>query len=387
MARETTHRLRLPDGRAADVVPACGVLLLGAVWGSAPLIREPAEPWAVTVLGWLLTGAVCGALYVRRRYPVAVGAFVLAATALYYVTSTYDGPLVVAVIIALYSVAAEGRLQAALALAAVVVIGVGIGALAGNNDINSVAVFMLTGWLVAVVALGTMRHRRFAYAEEAARRRATEERLRIARELHDVIGHRISLINVQAGASLHRLAKHPGEAEEALAAIKESSREALRELRATLGVMRQVDEAAPTQPAPGLARLDELVASAKPTGLDVRVHSRGPARHLPAAVDLAAFRIVQEALTNVTRHAAGATSVDVRLDFGERELALAVEDDGKVTGALDRRAAGHGSTGGGTGGSGIAGMRERAAMLGGELAAGPGPNGGFAVTARIPYAN
>ncbi|MBO8188691.1 sensor histidine kinase [Streptomyces spirodelae] len=383
MARETTHRLRLPDGRTADVVPACGVLLLGAVWGSAPLIREPAEPWPVTILGWLLTGAVCGALYVRRRYPVAVTVFVLAATALYYVTSTYDGPLVVAVIIALYSVAAEGRLQAALALAAVVVIGVGIGALAGNNDINSVAVFMLTGWLVAVVALGTMRHRRFAYAEEAARRRVTEERLRIARELHDVIGHRISLINVQAGASLHRLQKHPGEAEEALAAIKENSRDALRELRATLGVLRQVDEAAPTQPAPGLARLDDLVASAKPTGLDVRVHSQGRARQLPAAVDLAAFRIVQEALTNVTRHAAGATSVDVRLDFGERELALAVEDDGKVTGALDRRAASHGSTRG----SGIAGMRERAAMLGGELAAEPGPNGGFAVTARIPYAH
>ncbi|WP_328767312.1 sensor histidine kinase [Streptomyces sp. NBC_00286] len=382
MAHDSAHRLRLPHGRAADLASACGVFLLAAVWNAAPLIREdPTEPWPVTLLGWLLIVAACGALYFRRRYPVAVTVFTLAATAAYYLTSAYDGPLLVALIVALFSVAAEGRLRAAVAIGAVVVIGVGIGTLAGNGDVNGVAIFMLTGWLVAVVALGTMRHGRFAFAEEEARRRATEERLRIARDLHDVIGHNISLINVQASAALHRLKKHPEQAEDALAAIKQSSREALGELRATLGVLRQVDEEAPTKPAPGLARLHELVASVKPTGLDVKVCNLGQARVLPAAVDLAAFRVVQESLTNVTRHARGATTVEVRLGFGERELSLAIEDDGDY-GAVDRGAGNRN-----TGGSGIKGMRERVAALGGELSAGPGPGprGGFAVTARIPY--
>ena len=382
MASETTHRLRLQHGRAADLALAGCVFLLLAVWSAVSLIRDPAESWPRTVLDWLLIVAVCGALYYRRRYPVTVAMFILAATAAYYLTSVYDGPAVIALIVALYSVAAEGRLQAALSNAAVAVIGVGAGTLAGNKDFNGVAVFMLAGWLVAVVALGTMRHGRFAFAEEKARRRATEERLRIARELHDVIGHNVSLINVQASAALHRLNKHPQQAEEALAAIKESSRETLQELRATLGVLRQAGEEASTRPAPGLARLDELVAAVKSAGLGVKVRNRGRVRALPAALDLAVFRIVQESLTNVTRHAHGATAVEVRLGFGERELSLAVEDNGDATAVVDRRAASHD-----TGGSGIQGMRERAVALGGELSAGPGPRGGFAVTARIPYGN
>ncbi|MBO8198262.1 sensor histidine kinase [Streptomyces smyrnaeus] len=386
MAPDTPQRLRpwLPRGRTADLASACGVLLLVAVWSLASLLRDPAEPGPVpvVVLDAVLSVAACVLLYFRRRYPVAVAVCVLIATAAYYLTSEQDGPLLVAVIVALYSVAAEGRLQAAVALAAAAVLGVGVGKQAGNEDTNTVVVFMLTGWLVAVVALGTMRHRRHAYAQEEARRRAGEERLRIARELHDVIGHNISLINVQAGAALHRLKKDPGQAEEALATIKETSREALRELRATLGVLRQVDEASPTQPAPGLARLDDLVTAARPAGLDVRVHSSGRARPLHAAADLAAFRIVQESLTNVARHARGATAVEIRLGYGQRALALAIEDDGSEPGGIGPRGGGHGS-----GGSGIQGMRERVAVLGGELSAGPGPRGGFTVTARIPYEN
>ncbi|MDI5905157.1 MULTISPECIES: histidine kinase dimerization/phosphoacceptor domain-containing protein [Streptomyces] len=132
------------------------------------------------------------------------------------------------------------------------------------------------------MALGTVRHHRAAYAEEEARLRATEERLRIAPEVHDVIGHNISMINVQAGAALHRLKKDPAQAEEALGAIKAGSRETLRELRATLGVLRRVDEAAPTAPAPGLARVDELVASAKLAGLTVLIVRTGVERPLPA---------------------------------------------------------------------------------------------------------
>lgn len=247
--------------------------------------------------------------------------------------------------------------------------------MAGNSDVNGTAVFMLAGWIVAMVALGTMRYGRIAYAEEESKRRATEERLRIARELHDVIGHNISLINVQAGAALHRLKKDPAQAEEALTAIKAGSREALRELRATLGVLRQVDEEAPRAPAPSLDRLGELEESAKLAGLAVRTDISGSRRPLSAAVDLAAYRIVQESLTNVTRHA-GASAVTVQLGYGERELSLVVEDDGRGA-AAD----GEGS------GSGISGMRERAATLGGDLVAGPGERGGFRVSARLPYEN
>ncbi|WP_225859294.1 sensor histidine kinase [Streptomyces albicerus] len=367
----------MPRGRAADVAVAGGIFVLSVVGSLRAFIGAREESWLVTGLGWVLMAAACGALYFRRRRPVAVAVFVLVVTGAYYLSSVYDGPLMVAVIVALYTVAAEGQLQAAVALGALIVIGVSAGTLAGNHDVNGVAVFMLTGWLVGVVALGWVRHSRLAHAREVEQRAAGEERLRIARELHDVIGHHISLINVQSSAALHRLEKDPRQAKTALAAIKESSREALRELRTTLGVLRQVDEEAPTSPAPGLERIGELVESARVAGVDVRTTVTGARRPLPTEVDLAAYRIVQESLTNVTRHAtATATTVTVRIDQGPREVTVEITDNGRSPAA-----------GSGAPGSGIAGMRERARALGGELSAGPRPGGGFAVRARLPYAN
>ncbi|MDQ0714958.1 signal transduction histidine kinase [Streptomyces luteogriseus] len=343
------------------------------------LIGDREESWSATVLGWTLIAAACAALYFCRRRPVVVAAFVLAATAAYYLVSVYDGPLMVAFVVTLYVVAAKGHLQAAIALAALTVIATGIGTLAGNHDVNGVAVFMLTGWLVGVVALGWVRHNRLALARETEEHAATEERLRIARELHDVVGHHISLINVQSAAALRRLHKNPAKgaqsAEEALGAIKDASREALRELRATLGVLRQVDETAPTAPAPGLDRLGELVASARLAGLDVRVQFSGEREQLPTEVDLAAYRIIQESLTNVNRHTR-ATAVTVGIHRGTRQVTVEITNNGDGP-AAD----------GETPGSGIRGMRERAHALGGELTAGPGPDGGFTVRGRIPYAN
>jgi signal transduction histidine kinase len=327
------------------------------------------------IASWMLIVAVCGALLFRRRFPVAVGWFTALATGGYYLLSAIDGPLVVVPIVALYAIAAQGRLRAAVAVASSMVIGVSAGTLVGNSDVTGTAVFMLTGWLVAVVALGSVRHGRVAYAEEEARLRATEERLRIARELHDVIGHNISMINVQAGAALYRLKKDPAQAEEALGAIKESSRETLRELRATLGVLRRVDEEAPTSPAPGLAQADELVASAKLAGIEARIERTGAERALPAPVDLAAYRIVQESLTNVAKHS-DAGQVTIQLAYGVEELTVTVEDDGEGAAA--------GPVGSG-GGSGVTGMTERARALGGELTAARRPEGGFAVRARLPY--
>jgi len=392
------RQLRLPQGRAADTALAAGTGALVALGTVQAFVGERKESWTTTAGGWALIVLASGALYFARRHPVAVAGFVIPLVGVYYVSSAYDGPVFLVLVIALYGVAAAGRLRAAAALGALVVAGTTAGTLSGNDDVNGVALFMLTGWIVAVLALGAMWHGRRAHVEGEARRRATEERLRIARELHDVIGHNISLINVQSGAALHRLKKSDAPdpaAADALATIKETSRETLRELRTTLGVLRQVDDEAPTAPAPGLARLGELTERAADTaGLRVQTLVEGAERSLPAELDLIVYRVVQESLTNVARHARGATSVTVRLDYGERELRLAVEDDGRGAVADVRTGDGAGSGPGGSGtgtgavggGTGIGGMRERARAVGGELAAGPRPGGaGFAVTARLPY--
>jgi signal transduction histidine kinase len=229
-------------------------------------------------------------------------------------------------------------------------------------------------WALAEVAM-TGRQRRLAAERtraEETRRRAGEERMRIARELHDVLAHNISLINVQAGVALHLMDEQPGQSRSALVAIKQASNDALGELRSVLDVLRQGDEAEPRSPASGLAQLDRLVAGAGATGLAVRTRVEGRPRPLPAGTDLAAFRIVQEALTNVTRHAGPATAT-VLVGYGEEELTVQVGDDGR----------GPASNGAGQG-NGIRGMRERAAALGGELTTGPRPGGGFRVLARLP---
>ncbi|NEA22696.1 sensor histidine kinase, partial [Actinomadura bangladeshensis] len=265
------HRgLGVPHGRFRDAALAGGVLLVVAVSSLNSFISAAEESPARKAAGWALIVLTCGALYFSRRFPVAVASLSLAATGAYYVTSVNDGGLMIAHIVALYMVAACGRLQAAVVLGALTVIGTGAGTLAGNGDVNAVALFMLTGWVVAVVALGRVWHGRLAYLREAEHRAAGEERLRIARELHDVVGHHLSLINVQAGTSLHRFHRDPAQGEAALAAIKESSRDALRDLRATLGVLRQADEEAPTAPAPGLDGIGELIGSARSAGLTVR---------------------------------------------------------------------------------------------------------------------
>jgi signal transduction histidine kinase len=376
-------RLQPPPGGLPDAALAWAVFALVGLGSLHSVIGERQEPWAVTGLGWVMIAAACGALAWRRRWPVPVCAFVLVTTKAYYLVSFYDGPLMAAYVVSLYAVAAEGRLRAAVVLGLLSLFGVSLGTLAGNSDVNSIALFMLTGWLVGMVSLGWAQHTRLAYTREAERRAADEERLRIAREVHDVVGHQLSLINVQSAAALRRLRKDPAadnaaadaatqQAASALEAIKESSRESLRELRATLGMLRRDDEQAPTSPAADLTRITELAASAELAGLEVRTHITGEGRALPAPVQLAAYRIVQESLTNVTRHA-GATMATVHVDCAPDEVTVEVADNGHGTAAH-------------TGGHGIIGMRERVRALGGEISAGPGPGGGFVVRARLPRA-
>jgi len=363
--------LRLPAGRAGDAALAAGVFVVAFLGTIQAIFGERREPWLATAVSWALIGVACSALYFRRRRPVAVAVTVLLAMSAYYVITYYDGPLIIALIVALYTVAAEGRLQAAVIIAAVAVLAVGGGTLAGNPDFNNVAFIMFSGWIVATVALGWVRHTRRGVAEQAQRRAATEERLRIAREVHDVVGHHISLINVQAAAALHRIKKDPAQAETALGAIKESSSQALRDLRTTLGMLRATEEAAPVAPPAGLARIGELVASAERAGLTVRSQTSGEAGPLPTEIDLAAYRIVQESLTNVTRHS-DATEVTVHIEYKPDEVRVEVADNGRATPSAAN-------------GSGISGMRERARALGGDLTAGPQPDGGFVVSARLPY--
>jgi signal transduction histidine kinase len=207
--------------------------------------------------------------------------------------------------------------------------------------------------------------------EHEARRRVEEERLRIARELHDAVGHHVALISVQAGAMSYLLDSDPAKARESLAHIQRASEDALEELRLTVGLLRQPGDREPTEPAGGLDRLDELIDSFGSTGLQVNCAVTGQVRKLPEAVDLTAYRVIQESLTNTAKHAAGAAA-RIILDFRPAALSLTVENDGLT------------DPGGIEEGHGIIGMRERAAALGGRLSAGPRQGGGFRVLAELP---
>jgi signal transduction histidine kinase len=203
--------------------------------------------------------------------------------------------------------------------------------------------------------------------ESESRRSAAEAQARIARELHDVIAHALSVIVVQAGAADDAFDLDPARAREPVRAIDAAARSALADLRRVLGVLH---EQAEYEPQPGLAQVDRLLRQVRATGLDVAFEVQGATRPLPAAVDLSAYRIVQEALTNTLRHAR-AEHVRVRIRYGSR-LELEVRDDGS------------GPANGGGPGRGLVGMRERVALLGGSLATGPAPGGGYRVAAEIP---
>jgi signal transduction histidine kinase len=230
--------------------------------------------------------------------------------------------------------------------------------------------------LVVVWQIGHSVRQRREYAEARREQAATQavqaERLRIARELHDMIAHSIGVIAIQAGVGSRVMDTQPAEARNALNAIEDTSRETLAGLRRMLGALRRTDPgSAPRDPSPGLADLDGLVARSADAGVRVDVRRLGEELELPADLDLSAFRIVQEAVTNVIRHA-GAHECRVVLDHRDEELLIEVTDDG-------RGAAGTPGTG-----YGIAGMRERAALLHGRFSAGPRPEGGFFVSVRLP---
>ncbi|MGW4721344.1 sensor histidine kinase [Streptomyces sp. S1] len=349
--------------------------------------RAP-DAWSVLLM---VAGAV--ALVWRRRRPFAVLCLTVSVALVELVDDTRPAPIAMSVVVALCTVAARtdrpttwrvGLATMTVLTAAAMVFGP-----TPWYAQENLGVFAWTGMAAAagdavrsrrafVDAIRERAERAERTREEEAGRRVAEERLRIARDLHDVVAHHIALVNVQAGVAAHLMEKRPDQAKEALAHVREASRSALDELRATVGLLRQSgDPEAPTEPAPGLAVLDGLLDSFRKAGLPVALARTDDEKPLPAAVDLAAYRIVQEALTNVRKHAGPDAEAEVSVVRVGRTVEITVLDNGPPATAPARPPAG---------GHGLLGMRERVGALGGTLTTAPRYGGGFRVQAILPVA-
>ncbi|MFC4560340.1 sensor histidine kinase [Nocardiopsis mangrovi] len=346
-----------------------------------PKFRTDAEP--LPIAAYAAIWVVVAAVMVRRIRPRAAFVASVAAMTVFLLIGGFFGPVLLGPIVLTYTMASLYQPRAwapwtAVALPMFLVgyldrpyfgvydldlyLGLGVGA----------ALFSVPAALGVIVRSRreAARHER----DEELRRFAYEERLRIAREVHDVVGHSLSVINMQAGVALHVLHKRPDRIEPSLEAIRQTSKDALEELRGTLAVFRDPEGRSdrPREPLPGLDRLDDLVSGVASAGRTAEARTEGEPGPLPAAVDHAAYRIVQEALTNVVRHAGGAGAA-VLVTYRPAEVVVEITDDGPARpGQVPAE------------GNGIAGMRERARAVGGSLTAGPRPGGGFAVRAELP---
>ncbi len=423
-ARAASYR---PPALVLDLLLA---LFITVMQVQGTLTRAAGEPESVLRpladlghLGYILLVVSGVVVCVRRRFPLAVFAITALASLTYYTLDFPDGPGWLGLFVALYSLTLYGDGRRSLVIAGVGITVLTISWLVAASNIEPRAaigwVFFRIGASVMSAALGeSVRTRRVIAVdaleraelaertrEEEARARVDEERLRIAREVHDTVAHAIAIINVQSGVTAHLLDKRPERTREALEAIEQTSSRALREMRSILGVLRDAHDG--RVPHPSLGQIDELIATARDAGLDVIFDSAPPtgptgrsagpltgpptgpstgptgpltgppAVPLPSAVDSAAYRILQESITNVIRHV-GPTRVRVGLDYGVDALEVRVTNEG---GDTPRDGAARAVPG-----RGILGMRERCQLLGGELDAGPVAGGGFAVTARLPFA-
>ncbi|MET8676457.1 histidine kinase [Streptomyces sp. NPDC004647] len=426
------HPLALDAALAAVVLALILITLVTDPHGPRGLRFGERTPHVSSVV---LAFLACGALVLRRRMPhqvlVCTGALTL--IELFSGFGDQGVPVSLAAVVALYTVASRTDRSTTWRVGALTVVVLTAAAMCfgprpwyGQQNLG---IFAWTG-MAAAVGDSVRSRRAFVDAireraeraertrEEEARRRVAEERMRIARELHDVVAHHIALVNVQAGVAAHVMDSRPDQAKEALAHVREASRSALHELRATVGLLRQTgDPEAPTEPAPGLGVLDQLVEGFARAGLPVEVevsstapkgpwHSRSAEQaatvvgELPATVDLTAYRVVQEALTNTHKHAGERASAVVRIVRARESLEITVLDDGVGAPVLveagepagrrqeagepaDRRQEVQEVVDEG-GGHGLMGMRERAAALGGQCETGPRYGGGFRVHVRLP---
>jgi signal transduction histidine kinase len=390
-------RNRLSVSRASQLGAWQFDALLAAVLAAALVAVRGFEGHGLSRAGWLgnvLTVLAASMLVGRRRWPLPVFVGTLALAVIAIAVASPTGAISLTVVIAVYTLAqVEGRrLSVLLAVLAGVALALARGLLQyrGWSDARTAVepavalAALFLGWAVSshrayIAEIETRAAQAERTREEEARRQVDAERLRIARELHDVLAHGIATINVQAGVAAHVLHERPEHAAEALRTIKATSKDALRELRGILGVLRDTDEIASREPTPGLRQLDRLIDATSQAGVPTRVTISGHRGSLPATVDLAAYRIVQESLTNVLRHAGRANAV-VAISYADDEMTVSVNDNGRgrteLAGTNGHRPAAPGH--------GILGMRERAQALGGELEAGPLANGGFRVCAHLP---
>jgi signal transduction histidine kinase len=378
--------------------------LAAAGISTAYFVSEPMArglPRGTLALGYGLALLHTLPLAARRRFPGTVLALILASGLAFAAVSLPPFFLGPAILVAVYSVAAYGSRSVALAGLAAAELGLAVQLTRGRSEEPVVWVEFALVWVQfalifgAAWLLGLFAHNYRAYAarleqrtaeleqarEALARRAVAEERLRLARELHDVVAHAMSVIAVQSGVGAHVADSRPGEVGKALAAIEATSRSALTELRRLLEVLRQDGEPqASLTPAPGLANLEGLLAEVAKAGLAVRLRVEGAPSPLPAGLDLSAYRIVQEALTNVVKHA-GPAHAQVTIRYRDHEVAVEVIDDGPGVAAVAADGRGRRGTG-----HGLIGMAERVAAFGGDLEVGPRPGGGFRVAARLPLA-
>jgi signal transduction histidine kinase len=381
----------------AGICVAAAALTAGVTWNPSALAGpgRSGSAWFLVLLP-LLVGAP---LAVRRRAPLVMWTALWAVTCLQYLIAPHapapEAGLVLALFVGGYSVAAHSSLRRALAGLAIMAPGAAIlvaglpasgpggssGGLryhwipfaqprsAGLIFVGEIGVCWLLGVFVRARSQAASLAARNAALERQAGQSAAQERARIARELHDIVAHHLSVVVLQAGGARASGNHH----EQALEKIERSGRQALGEMRRLLGVLREPDDEPGLAPQPGLGQLNALAESVRQAGLPVCLVVDGDQEKPPAAAGVSAYRIVQEALTNVLRHA-GPARARVTVGCADDEITIQVTDDGAGTPGAGAR----------TGGHGLAGMRERVALFGGELAAGPEPGGGFAVRARLP---
>lgn len=366
---------------AVDVVLAvtgAALLVFGSVRAAGGQVppRHPLDGIAYAILV-----AVAFAFVAHRRWPLAVLAFSVIVTDVYLMLRYPYGPILLATGLAMFLVALNRSLRrsmAACGMSILVLVGTeGITALQPDHGI--VVLLQLVawaGWLLLPWALGVVLRERIELANrrrsDERRQRLYEERLLMAREMHDIVAHGLAVISMQAGVALHVMDRRPSQAKVALEAIRDASRHSLEELRRALTVFRPAVGTEDRRAAAGLAQLDGLVATTAGSGVEVHSEIIGTPLSLPAFTDIAAFRIVQESLTNVLRHS-GATAATVRLEYRPDAVKVEVTDNGRgVFGQQPRQ------------GHGLAGMAERAAAVGGILEAGPDRRGGWRVYARLP---
>jgi signal transduction histidine kinase len=388
LMREYPHRF--------DIALALLILVatVGALISAHRMGDDPTPPSWV----WLASVIACGALPFRRAYPWPV---LVVTAAGYLVVQSFSHdvpPLIFAVVTALVTITLAGQRWAAI-VAAVVITGFAllIGTLRDAEYWSHPRPLAVAALSALAIALADAVRNRRAYVaaveerarraeesrEQEARRRVGDERLRIARELHDVLAHHIAVINVQAGVAGHLLERQPAQAREALDHVRAAARSVLSEMQAVVTVLREPGESPdaadiPIEPVPGMSQIGALIDGFRGVGLTVETVVSGRPHALPPAVDLVAYRAVQESLTNVGKHAMNA-AVTVQLDYRPDSLTVTVANAG--TGQASR-AAGHAM--GSTAGFGLIGMRERVHSVGGQLRAGPTADGGFLVTITLP---